>query len=110
MLKKFILAALILLNAVLAYHLLLGENGIQAYQELKDKHAEMRDSVKDAKDESLELSKQIRMLKSDDEHLADTIRTRLNYVKDGEVLYLPEEAPKDKAAQAAGVGSDENEN
>jgi cell division protein FtsB len=108
--KRILLAALILLNLVLAYRLILGDNGVQAYLELKDKRAEMLDAKArvDAKSETL--SDEIRLLKSDDDHLADTIRRRMNYVKDHEVLYLDaKNTPRVEAPGAAGAGVDENE-
>lgn len=110
-LKRIVLAALILLNLFLAYRLFLGDNGIQAYWTLKDKHAEMLDAQARVEGESKALSREIRMLKTDEKHLADTIRSRMNYVKDKEVLYLgAEKTSQDQARKTAGAGVDENEN
>jgi cell division protein FtsB len=110
-LKRIVLAALILLNLFLAYRLFLGDNGIQAYLELKDKNAEMLDAQSRVEGKSETLSQEIRMLKTDEKHLADTIRRRMNYVKDKEVLYLDaERTPQDQSRKAAGAGVDENEN
>jgi cell division protein FtsB len=109
--KRLVLAALVLLNVFLAYRLFLGDNGIRTYLEIKNKHAEMEEAVSAAEDRSMELSREIRMLKSDDEYLADTIRKRMNYVKDGELLYLTtEKKPEGGSSSASGAGADENEN
>lgn len=108
--RRIVLAFLIFLNIFLAYRLFLGDTGLQAYLELKNKYAEMDETMKATEKASMDLSREIRMLKSNDEYLADTIRKRMNYVENNELLYLfSDKTSKDLAAQAAGAGFNEDE-
>ena len=75
-----------------------------AYYDLKDRYTALERQVEDLDAESRALSQEIRLLKSDREHIEKEIREQMNYLKDNEILYVfPEEAPEG----APGAGLDE---
>lgn len=90
---RLFLGFLLVLNAILGYRLIVGDTGMFAYLELRDRYQLMEERLKQADEKSRELSQEIRLLKTDREYLESRIRVRLNYVGEGETLYLfPDEA------------------
>jgi cell division protein FtsB len=106
LLKRLTLGALVLINILLAYKLFFGENGLPAYVEFKDRHEKLFRELAVAERESMELSREIRLLRNDEGYLADSIRKRLNFVKDDEILYL---SPEYSEPALDGAGAEANE-
>ncbi len=79
---------LLLLNTLLACSLLLGDHGLFAYLELRDRRLELAEQIAAEQARSERLSREIRWLASDPNYQERVIRTQLNYVKPGEVLYI----------------------
>lgn len=94
------------LNVVLFGRLLFSEQGLVAYRELKAQHLALEEAVKKADAVNLALSREIRLLQSDDRYVEKMIRKRLNFVRDNEIVYLFPDAPEARS----GVGSDEGKN
>jgi cell division protein FtsB len=86
--RRLLIGFLALANLFLAGHLLLGGQGAFAYLELRQRHAAVARELAAAEERARDLSREIRLLKGDDEHLGEVIRRRMNYVQQGEVLYL----------------------
>jgi len=96
--KKLILAFLLALNLLLAFHLFSGEQGVFAYFELKRRSAALQADLAAAERRGQLLSSEIRHLKGDRSQVADMVRIRMNYLKDGEVLYIFPNQPAPGAA------------
>ncbi len=104
--KRLFVGFLLAVNLVFAWRLFLGDHGLSAYWDLKKRHQRMERELAAAEHKNLEISLEIRELKSDRSHLEDVIRKRMNYLKENEVLYVFPERPLDQQtpAQLSGAG------
>ena len=110
-LKRFFLGFLLVLNVFLGYRLIAGDTGMFAYFELRDRYERMERTLIEAQERSRELSREIRSLKSDRGRVEDEIRVRMNYVDEGETLYLfPDEPGADSETSSVGAGKDDDQN
>lgn len=92
--RVFILVALGLINVVLFSRMIWGPTGLMEYRELKRQYAALQEQVAGLDAENLALSREIRLLQSDNQYVEKMIRQRLHYVRDNEVLYLFGESAK----------------
>ncbi len=105
-LRKFLLGASIVVNAVLVWSLVWGDHGIGAYRVLKEECAMLDRHIAELDERNLELSREIRLLQSDDKYVEKMIRDRgLNLVRDNEILYIFPES-----SENAGAKADESKN
>ena len=75
-------------NVVLASRLLWGHQSLVSYRELASQYAELL-KERDAFDAvNAGLSREIRLLQSDEKYVEKMIRQRLNFVRSNEILYL----------------------
>jgi len=96
--RRLVLAVSLFLNMVLAYNLIWGERGVIAYKELRQRCDALEERIRQAGESNLELSKEIRLLQSDEKYIEQIIRNRLNFVRGNEILYVfPTEAQGDSA-------------
>ncbi len=93
--RRFLLAGLIFFNIFLLYNLIWSDNGIFAFLELRARHAQLKEHLDSVNDKSLDLSQEIRWLKTDRAFTEKMARAQMNYLKDSEILY---QFPKDAAA------------
>lgn len=99
--RRVLLGLLVVINLVLIIRLGLSEQGFFGYMELDDKVKELERKIDAADNRTIELSREIRRLKSDRAYQEKIIRSRMNYVKENEVLYIFPETGKDKSQGAA---------
>lgn len=98
--RRFLLAGLIFFNIFLLYNLIWSDNGIFAYLELKNRHAQLQQRLEAVNEKSLDLSQEIRWLKTDRAFTEKMARARMNYLKDNEILYqFPPDGKPDKAGE-----------
>ena len=83
--KVFILILAIIVNVVLASRLLWGPQSLVSYRELASQYAEL---LKERDGVNAGLSREIRLLQSDEKYVEKMIRQRLNFVRSNEILYL----------------------
>jgi len=101
------LGIIILLNLVLAYRLIWSGHGVFAYRELKVRYTEMEKKFEELTNQTLVLSQEIRLLKSDRGYIEKMIRQHMNFVKPDEILYIfPNTSPE--ASPGAGPDDDKN--
>lgn len=100
--RRFLLTGLIFFNIFLLYNLIWSDNGIFAYLELKARHAQLKQRLDTINDHSLDLSQEIRWLKTDRAFTEKMARAQMNYLKDTEILY---QFPKDTPAPAQQEGN-----
>jgi len=106
--RRLLLAFLLVVNVVLAYRLIWSDTqGILAYKALKEHLAVQEGRIKDLDEKNVALSREIRLLQSDEKYLEKIIRKRLNFVKDNEILYI---FPDVKDTARTGARADETKN
>lgn len=109
--KRLFLGFLVVLNLVLGYRLLVGDEGWFGYLKLKSEYEDMLRRLDEERERSRELSTEIRRLKTDPEYLKDAIRRRMNFVGPDETMYVfPEGEGEDAAPTSAGAQGHEDEN
>jgi cell division protein FtsB len=88
MARRILLGTLIAVNVVLFFRLIWSEHGIIAYMNMRNRSVKLESQLRDVDARSLELSKEIRRLKTDRAYQEKVIRDRMNYIKENEVLYI----------------------
>ncbi len=86
--RTSILVFLIIVNVVLFYRMIWGGSGVLAFNELRKEFRALEFDIAQVDAQNLQLSKEIRLLKSDDAYVEKMIRQRLHYVRKNEILYL----------------------
>ncbi len=86
--RTTILVLLAVVNVVLFYRMIWGSGGIIVFNDLSKKYRELEAELALVDTQNLQLSKEIRLLKSDDAYIEKMIRQRLHYVRKNEILYL----------------------
>ncbi len=86
--RTCILVFLIIVNVVLFYRMIWGGSGVLAFNELRKEFRALESEIAQVDAQNLQLSKEIRLLKSDDAYVEKMIRQRLHYVRNNEILYL----------------------
>jgi len=107
--KVFVIVALGVLNVVLFSRMVWSPYGILVYHQLRQEHAQLEAQVQELDRHNLALSREIRLLRSDDSYVEKMIRQRLHYVKDNEILYLFNDAQSPSSSKA-GATADEGKN
>ena len=100
--RRLLLAGLIFFNIFLLYNLIWSDNGIFAYLELKARHEQLKQRVEAINDQSVDLSQEIRWLKTDRAFTEKMARSQMNYLKGNEILY---QFPKDTPPKAQQEGN-----
>jgi cell division protein FtsB len=100
-----LVALLIFINLFLLFRLIWSDQGVFAYLELKSRYEVLQSKIDKVDTDSLDLSQEIRRLKSDKTYQEKVVRERMNFVKKDEILYIfPDEPTGGKE------GADEQEN
>ncbi|WP_031485218.1 FtsB family cell division protein [Maridesulfovibrio frigidus] len=105
--RRFLLGLLVLINLVLILRLGFSEQGVFGYLDLDKKVLELEQKIEKADSRTLELSREIRRLKSDRTYQEKIIRSRMNYVKENELLYI---FPDKVKLQKQGATADAKQN
>lgn len=105
--RRIVLVVSLALNLVLVYNLIWGNSGAIAYKELRSRCDVLEESIKRIADSNLALSKEIRLLQSDEKYIEKMIRNRLNFVRNNEILYI---FPGREAGEGSGAVAHETEN
>ncbi|MCF8104083.1 MAG: septum formation initiator family protein [Desulfohalobiaceae bacterium] len=93
------LTALLVLNLGLALHLIWGENGVLDYREHKAIRNQLLQRLQRLREENLDLSHRIRLLKTNKDYQELIVRQELHYLGQDEILYIlnPRMSPGGKA-------------
>jgi cell division protein FtsB/cell division protein DivIC len=93
--RRLLLALILSCNAILLYNLIWSDKGIFAYLDLKSHQKQLKLKVETLGSRSLDLSQEIRWLKSDRAFTEKMTRAHGNYLRDNEIIYLfPGEIPE----------------
>ena len=87
-----VLCLLILLNCMLCYKAVWGENGLIDHGALKEQQLAAEEECKKLDEANRTLSREIRLLQTDDSFMVKMVRERLHYLRDNEILYLFDDA------------------
>jgi len=101
-----IVALLLIINLFLMFRLIWSDQGVFAYMELKTRYELLQSKIDGVDGKSLDLSQEIRRLKSDRAYQEKIVRERMNFVKKDEILYIF----PDDTAKTSGEGNDDQEN
>jgi cell division protein FtsB len=94
---RYVLLALsFIVNLLLVWALVWGNNGLVAYENLANDYKVLNEHIEEIYAENLALSREIRLLQTDSKYIEQVIRKRLNFVKDNEILYV---FPSDQEVQ-----------
>lgn len=86
--QKIFVGVSLAINAVLLYSLIWGGQGVHAYQSLKEQHELLEARLQELDGKALALSREIRLLQTDEKYQEKIIRQRFNFVKNNEILYI----------------------
>ena len=98
---RIIFVVSIVLNLALLSQLIWSDYGVTAYLEIKDQYIDLERRIEDFNRKNLELSREIRLLQSDKNYIERMIRSRWNFVREDEVLYIFSETGPSHNAGAA---------
>ncbi|ADU62841.1 MAG: septum formation initiator family protein [Pseudodesulfovibrio sp.] len=104
--RILIVALLVFINLFLLFRLIWSDQGVFAYLELKSRYELLQTRIDAVDGKSLDLSQEIRRLKSDTTYQEKIIRERMNFVKKDEILYIF----PDETANQPGERTDVQEN
>jgi cell division protein FtsB len=88
MARRILLGLLIAVNVVLLFRLIWSDHGVIAFMNMRSRSVKLENQLREVDSKSLELSNEIRRLKTDRAYQEMVIRDRMNYVKENEVLYI----------------------
>ena len=100
--KTLILLLAVLVNISLLIRLVWGPQSIVSYRELVAQHTELTNDIARIDTVNAALSREIRLLQSDEKYLEKMIRQRLNFVRGNEILYLFENEQNQTGAATNG--------
>jgi len=86
--RILLVALLLFINLFLLFRLVWSDQGVFTYLELKNRYEALEEKIKGVDTESLDLSQEIRRLKSDKAYQEKVVRERMNFVKKDEILYI----------------------
>jgi len=93
--RILLVALLLFINLFLLCRLIWSDQGVFSYLELRNRYAVLQEKIDAVDKQSLDLSQEIRRLKSDKAYQEKVVRERMNFVKKDEVLYIfPDENAK----------------
>ena len=98
--RRLVLGISVILNLLLFYNLIWGGSGAISYNALRERCTALEDRIKRINEENLALSKEIRLLQSDEKYIEKMIRNRLNFVRGNEILYI---FPDETKVESSGV-------
>ena len=93
--RILLVALLLFINLFLLFRLIWSDQGVFSYFELRNRYAFLQEKIDAVDKQSLDLSQEIRRLKSDKAYQEKVVRERMNFVKKDEILYIfPDEKAK----------------
>lgn len=95
--RVIILVFLGIVNIAVFGHMIWGPTGIIEYREVKDQYAALQRQLSELDMQNMSLSREIRLLETDDRYFEKMIRLRLHYVRPNEILYLFDKKAEDNS-------------
>lgn len=91
--RRIATAAAIALAVFLGYHVVVGQNGITAFEQKRQEDKQLQKQIRDLEDENARLKDHVDHLQNDPDAIEHEARERLHYTRPGEVIYTLNSAP-----------------
>jgi cell division protein FtsB len=98
--RRIATAAAVALAIFLGYHVVVGQNGVTAYEQKRLEDRELQKQIKQLQDENASMKEHVDHLKNDPDAIEHEARARLHYTRPGEVIYTLNDKPADKTTPA----------
>ena len=85
---RLVLGGAVTLNMVLLFSLIWGQQGIIEYKRLYEQCKTLEERIAGIEEQNIFLSREIRLLQSDDKYVEKMIRNRLHFIRDNEIRYI----------------------
>jgi cell division protein FtsB len=95
----------VVLALIFGYHVMVGHNGLNAYEQKRAEDRELHQQIDSLQQENDRLEEHVEHLKSDPDAIEREARERLHYARPGEVIYslnVPQSATQPQPPTAAG--------
>jgi cell division protein FtsB len=104
---RFLLAISVAVNAALLFDLVWGRQGIIEFKKLYEQCRMLEERIAGLESDNILLSREIRLLQSDDKYVEKVIRNRLHFIRDNEIRYI---FPEESEAESSGALPNEAKN
>ena len=94
--RRIATALAVLLAVIFGYHVIVGRNGLNAYEQKRAEDRALHRQIESLEQENDRLKQHVEHLKSDPDAIEREARERLHYARPGEVIYTlnaPQSAP-----------------
>lgn len=99
--RVLVLVALGVIDMALFGKMVWGPGGIVEYHELKKEYSGLQAHIAELDAKNRNLSRDIRLLQSDNQYVEKMVREKLRYLRDNEVVYIfPNETDAQNGAKA----------
>ena len=102
--RRIATALAVALALIFGYHVIVGHNGLNAYEQKRAEDRELHQQIDSLQQENDRLKEHVEHLKSDPDAIEREARERLHYARPGEVIYSLN-APQSAAAQQQPAGN-----
>lgn len=86
--KVLLILALGVCDIAMFGRIVWGPGGVIEYRELKRQYASLKENISRLDEENMALSRDIRLLQSDNQYVEKMVRQKLRYLRDNEIVYL----------------------
>ena len=103
--RRIATALAVVLALFFGYHVIVGHNGLNAYEQKRAEDRELHQQIDSLQQENDRLKEHVEHLKSDPDAIEREARERLHYARPGEVIYslnAPQSATQPQTPAAAG--------
>jgi cell division protein FtsB len=94
--RRIATAAAVVLAIFLGYHVMVGQNGVTAYEQKRVEDKELQKQIQQLQDENARMKDHVDHLQSDPDAIEHEARARLHYTRPGEVIYTLNDKLGDK--------------
>ncbi len=94
--RRIATAAAVILAVFLGYHVVVGQNGVTAYEQKRIDDKELQKQIQQLQDENARMKEHVDHLQNDPDAIEHEARARLHYARPGEVIYTLNDKPADK--------------
>ncbi len=98
--RKLATAAVAIVAAWMAFHVIFGANGMVVYQSKKAEYSQVQTDVESLQKENDRLNKEVEALRTDSRAIEKAAREEFGYARPGEVIYLLPRAQQAPPANA----------
>lgn len=86
--RTALIVVLAIFDLTLFSRVLWGPTGIVEYKNLKTQLADLRNAINSLDEQNLSLSREIRLLQTDDQYLEKMVRQKIHFMRDNEIVYI----------------------